>query len=51
MAKWKTTTCNLTGEGKMTVTYSYPNRNLWVMIPNENSITTAKNELKEFMNK
>ena len=49
MAKWKTTTCNLTGEGKMTVTYSYPNRNLWVMIPNENSIITAKNELKEFM--
>ena len=49
MAKWKTTTCNLTGEGKMTVTYSYPNRNLWVMIPNESSIDTAKKKLKEFM--
>ena len=49
MAKWTTETCNLTGEGKMTVTYSYPNRNLWVMIPNEKSITTAKNKLNDFL--
>jgi len=49
MATWKTSTCNLTGTGKMTATYSYPKRNLWVMIPNEKSIETAKNELDEFM--
>ena len=49
MAKWTTETCNLTGEGKMTVTYSYPNRNLWVMIPNEKSIATAKNKLNDFL--
>ena len=49
MSKWETETCNLTGEGKMTVTYSYPKRNLWVMIPNEKSIVTAKEKLKEFI--
>ena len=49
MSSWTTETCNLTGEGKMTVTYSYPKRNLWVMIPNEKSIVTAKEKLNEFI--
>lgn len=49
MSKWTTETCNLTGTGKMTGTYSYPNKNLWVMIPNEKSITTAKEKLNEFV--
>ena len=49
MASWTTETCNLTGEGKMTVTYSYPKRNLWVMIPNEKSIVTAKEKLNNFI--
>lgn len=42
MSDWKVETYNIDGSGSMTKTYSYPNQNLYVMIPNEKTVTTAK---------
>ena len=47
MADWKVESYNIDGKGTMTKTYSYPNKNLYVMIPNEKTVTTAKSKILE----
>ena len=45
MSSWTVESYNIDGKGEMTKTYSYPNQNLYVMIPNEKTVTTAKAKL------
>ena len=42
MSSWSVETYNINGTGKLTKTNSYPNQNLYVMIPNESTVKTAK---------
>ena len=48
--KWQVETYNLDGEGAMLPTYSMGSMNLWVMIPNEETIITAKEKINEYLN-
>ena len=47
--KWQIETYNLDGEGAMLPTYSMGSMNLWVMIPNEETIYTAKEKINEYL--
>lgn len=49
--KWQVETYNLDGSGAMLPTYSMGSMNLWVMIPNEGTITTAKEKINDYLNK
>ena len=49
--KWQVETYNLDGSGAMLPTYSMGSMNLWVMIPNEETITTAKEKINDYLNK
>lgn len=42
MPKWNVNSISLDGKGSMTYTHSYPKQKLYVMVPNESTITTAK---------
>ena len=50
MSDWTIERQYVTGTGAMLETYSMPGRNLWVMIPNEESMTKAKEKLNEVYN-
>ncbi|MEE3342812.1 MAG: LCP family protein [Bacilli bacterium] len=49
LAKWQIETYNLDGTGAMLPTYSMGSQNLYVMIPDENTITTAKQKIGEYL--
>lgn len=40
----------LDGYGSMDKTYSYPNQDLWVMVPDENTIISAKETINKILN-
>lgn len=42
MPKWNVNSISLDGSGSMTYTHSYPKQKLYVMVPNQNTITRAK---------
>ena len=48
--KWQIETYNLDGEGAMLPTYSMGSMNLWVMIPDEETIYTAKEKINDYLN-
>lgn len=50
MPHWETITSNLDGSGAMKPTYSYPNQDLSVMIPDQTTIDAAKAKIKEIYN-
>jgi LCP family protein required for cell wall assembly len=50
MPRWEVITSNLDGSGAMKPTYSYPNQDLSVMIPDQTTIDTAKAKIKEVLN-
>ena len=50
LAKWEIETYNLDGTGAMLPTYSMGSMNLWVMIPDQTTIDTAKIKIKEYLN-
>ena len=47
MPSWSLESISLNGSDSHNYTYTYPTQELYVMIPNEETITTAKNMLKE----
>ncbi len=49
MSPWTTETSNLDGYGGMELTYSYRAQRLYVMHPNEATVTTAKEKLSKFL--
>ncbi|MBR1801844.1 LCP family protein [Candidatus Saccharibacteria bacterium] len=49
MKSWSIESYNINGTGKMTKTYSYPNQNLYVMMPNLDTINTAKSKITEIL--
>jgi len=42
MPKWNVNSISLDGKGSMTYTHSYPKQKLYVMVPNESTISKAK---------
>ena len=50
MPHWEVITSNLDGVSAMKPTYSYPNQDLSVMIPDETTIEAAKAKIAEVMN-
>ena len=48
---WDISSISLDGSGSMQKTYSMGNRNLYVMIPNEASVSDAKVKIDEYMKK
>ena len=48
--KWQIETYNLDGEGAMLPTYSMGSMNLWVMLPDEETIYTAKGKINDYLN-
>ncbi len=49
MPSWNVETYNLDGKGKMTYTYSYPGQKLYVMVPNEDTVSTAKQRINSIL--
>lgn len=47
---YKIITTQVDGYGSMGPTYSYPNQDLWIMIPYENTIDNAKNLINRVLN-
>lgn len=50
MPHWETVTSNLDGTSAMKPTYSYPNQDLSVMIPDTTTIDAAKQKIQEVLN-
>ena len=50
MSNWTIERQYVIGSGAMLETYSMPGRNLWVMIPNEESMNNAKTKLNDIYN-
>ena len=50
MPHWDVVTSNLDGSGAMKPTYSYPNQDLSVMIPDESTIVAAKQAIADVLN-
>ena len=50
MSSWNIEKQQLTGSGAMLHTYSMPSVKLWVMIPDNNSIKSAKEKINEYLN-
>ena len=48
--KWKVESYNLEGTDGRELTYSYPSKSLYVMIPNEDSVKEAQDKIKEYLN-
>ncbi len=48
--KWQIESYNLEGTDGRELTYSYPSKSLYVMIPDEDSVKEAQNKIKEFLN-
>lgn len=49
MRGWEFETANLSGSDGMNKTYSFPKMNLYVMIPNQDSIENAKKKIDEYL--
>lgn len=50
MPSWDVESYSVDGSGKMTYTYSYPGQKLYVMVPNETTVETAKTKINEVLN-
>ena len=50
MSPWNVTSISLDGENGSELTYSYPGQELYVMIPNEETIENAKKQIKQVEN-
>ncbi len=50
MRGWEFETTNLDGSNSMAKTYSFPKQDLYVMIPNQKTVTTAKEKIQEYLN-
>ena len=48
MKGWDMESISVDGNGASRKTYSYPRQNLYVMIPDDETVTTAKTALAEF---
>ena len=46
---WSVESISLDGVGSMATTYSMPNQELYVMIPNEDSVNSAKTKISEYL--
>ena len=51
MSKWNIETYNVDGTGSMEYTYSYKNQKLYVMYPNEATVSTAVKKLQDVLKK
>ena len=51
MTGWTIQRCSLTGSGMMTPVYSIPNYSVYVMVPDESSISEAKTQINSVMGK
>ena len=49
MASWEVEQYSVNGKGQLTKTYSYPNQNLYVMLPDKNTVNTAKEKIKKVL--
>jgi len=49
MSSWTVESYNINGTGAMTKTYSYPNQNLYVMMPDVTTVATAKNKISALL--
>ena len=51
MPNWSIETYEIGGTGTMDKTHSYPNQNLYVMIPDQNTINIAKDKIAKILDK
>ncbi|MBE6158495.1 MAG: hypothetical protein E7159_01560 [Firmicutes bacterium] len=51
MAKWTINQYNVSGTGSLEYTYSYPKQKLWVMFEDKKTVETAKEKIKDVLNK
>ena len=51
LKEWKVESISLDGTGSMESTYSMGNIKLYVMLPDESTIETAKTKINEYLNK
>ncbi|MBQ2638667.1 LCP family protein [Candidatus Saccharibacteria bacterium] len=49
MSSWTVESYNINGTGAMAKTYSYPNQNLYVMMPDVTTVATAKNKISALL--
>jgi LCP family protein required for cell wall assembly len=49
MSNWTIESYNINGSGKLTKTNSYPNQNLYVMLPNQKTVATAKEKISSVL--
>ncbi|MDO4967632.1 MAG: LCP family protein [Candidatus Saccharibacteria bacterium] len=49
MSSWAVESYNINGTGAMAKTYSYPNQNLYVMMPDVTTVATAKNKISALL--
>ena len=49
MSGWTIKQQSVTGSGKMTPVYSIPHLNVYVMVPNQSSVSSASSEIKAVM--
>ena len=49
MASWEVEQYSVNGKGQLTKTYSYPNQNLYVMLPDKNTVNAAKEKIKKVL--
>jgi len=50
MSGWTIKQCSLKGTGKSTPVYSIPNYSVYVMVPDEASVSEAKQQITSVMN-
>ena len=50
MSSWNVTSISLDGQGSSELTYSYPSQELYVMIPDEETVENAKTKIREVEN-
>ena len=51
MSKWTINQYNVSGTGSLEYTYSYPKQKLWVMFEDKKTVETAKEKIKDVLNK
>ena len=51
MSSWTVEKYNVNGTGAMAQTYSYPNQNLYVMMPDVTTVATAKDKINSILEK
>lgn len=49
MPRWNVNSISLNGSGSMTYTYSYPKQKLYVMVPNQKTVTDAKTKIENIL--